>query len=148
MKNRQISVALFASFVLASSLMAQTASAPLAAKDPEPLVQPFSSQALELQPGCVRAYVYEFSDAFKSQSKMALPNCYTDPKDSMAIVRLVELIKTNPKQSRDIAKIVKSWTDYRSQCAIKQTAYVEAVADVEAFILESSVVAAREARGF
>ena len=114
--------------------MAQTGGVPLALMDAGSVIQPQSKQALDLQPECVRAYVYDFSDAFKSQSKMVLPNCYTDPSDSIAIIRLAELIKNNPKRSREIAKIIKSWTDYRSQCAIKQTAYVEAVADVESFL--------------
>lgn len=99
-----------------------------------PLVQPFSKKALQLQQNCVQIYLDDFNEAFRDQSKMALPNCYTDPQDSDAIRRLAQIVKNNPKEARNIAKIVKSWSDNRAQCIIKQTAYSEAVRDAEAYL--------------
>lgn len=95
---------------------------------------PYTKKALELQPECMKNFVYRLDDRFKAKSKVAVPNCYTDPQDSEALSTLAQLLEKNPKQSQSIAKIMRSWTDNRAQCAIKQTAYAEAVKDVESFL--------------
>lgn len=106
-------------------------------------IKPNFKQALEMQPDCIRLFVHGFSDAFRSQSRMALPNCYTDPQDSIALTRLQEMLVAYPKEARNIARIIRSWTDNRAQCTIKQTAYHEAEDDVRSYLKGS--ISLREA---
>ena len=95
---------------------------------------PMTDQALQLQPDCMKIYVYGLPDRFKAQSKVALPNCYTDPQDSAALVELAQLLEHHPKEASAIARIMRSWTDNRAKCSIKQTAYTEAVGDVRSYL--------------
>lgn len=101
---------------------------------PSSAIQPFTPKALELQPNCMKVYLEGFSDEFRSRARMGLPNCYCDPQDSDALVKLAKILQDHPKARASIGKIIKSWSDYRSHCAINQTAYAEALSDVILFL--------------
>lgn len=91
----------------------------------------------ELSRKCIRLFLDGFDRNFKSQSRMVMPDCYSNPNESIGIEKLAEAVKANPKEARNIALIVRSWTDNRPHCIVKQTAYAAAMQDVAQYLAGS-----------
>lgn len=88
----------------------------------------------QLSRECIRAYLDDFSRQFKSQSKMVLPDCYNYPENSFALNMLKKILRENPRESANIARILRSWTDVREECLVKETAYAAAVEEILSYI--------------
>lgn len=100
-------------------------------KDPRSLEQ---IQKGQISRECIRAYREDFDGGFKSNSKMVLPDCYNYPENSFALNQLKKILRDNPKESRNIAMILRSWTDVRESCLVKETAYAPAVEEIISYI--------------
>lgn len=120
--------------VATSAISAQDAESPPENVSAPPKIQPFTPKALELQPNCMKVFLEGFNEKFRKQARMAIPNCYTDPQDSDALVKLAKILEERPTEHSNIAKIIKSWSDFRQHCAIKQTAYAEALDDITSYL--------------
>lgn len=83
---------------------------------------------------CMRIYLDDFDREFKSQSKMVAPDCYNYPENVFSLNQLKKILRENPRDSSNIAKILRSWTDTREDCLVKETAYAPAVEEIWSYI--------------